>query len=418
MTLRWFTCMFAWMIVVCALSAGDFAPQKYDWPQWQGQARTATSAETGLLPSWPKEGPPLAWKITGIGDGYSTPSIAAGRIFTMGNRANSEYVIALDEKNGKELWATSTGAVRANGGGYPGPRCTPTVDGNVLYALGLNGDLLCLDVADGKERWRKDLRKDFDGRVGGWGYCESPLVDGDRLIITPGGKKATLAALNKKTGETIWLSQVPSGESAAYASVIKADVQGQKQYVQFLSRGVVGIAADDGKYLWRYDKPANGTANCSTALYDKGHVFAASNYGVGGGLAKLIRESDGSVTATQVYFTPKMQNHHGGMVLLTDHLYGSGPELTCIEFLTGKIQWQGKAGKGSIAYADGHLYYRNEGGPIILVEARSDKYVEKGRFNQPDRSRAPAWPHPVIANGKLYIRDQDLLLCYDVKDKK
>lgn len=417
MTLRWLCGLFPSMILASTVSAGDFAPQKYDWPQWQGQARTAVSTETGLLKSWPKDGPRLAWKVTGLGDGYSTPSIAAGRIFTMGNRANSEYVIALDEKDGKELWATSTGPVRANGGGYPGPRCTPTVDGDVLYALGLNGDLLCLDVANGKERWRKDLRKDFAGSVGGWGYCESPLIDGDKVIITPGGKKATLAALNKKTGETIWLSQVPSGESAAYASVIVADVGGQKQYIQFLSHGVVGVLAEDGKYLWRYDKPANQTANCTTAVYSNNHVFAASNYGVGGGLAKLTREGD-ATTAKEVYFTPKMQNHHGGMVLVGKHLYGSGPELTCIDFLSGKIEWQGKAGKGSIAVADGHFYYRNEGGPIILAEVRSDKYVEKGRFNQPDRSRAPAWPHPIVANGKLYIRDQDLLLCYDVKAKK
>jgi prepilin-type processing-associated H-X9-DG protein len=416
---RWAWCLPVFLAASLVLAAplGKVPEKKpYDWPQWQGLERTAISPEKGLLPSWPKEGPELAWKATGLGAGYSTPSIAGGRIFTMGNRGRTEYVIALSEKDGKELWATEVGPVRAGGGGYAGPRCTPTVDGEFLYALGLNGDLVCLEVSKGAERWRKNLVKDFGGQVGGWGYSESPLVDGDKVICTPGGRKATLVALNKKDGETIWTAKVPQGDGAHYSSVIAANVGKQRQYIQFLRGGVVGVAAADGEFLWRYNDPANGTANCSTPIYHDGHVFAASSYGVGGGLVKLTKDGD-KVKAEEVYFTKHMKNHHGGMVLLDGYLYGSNEGvLACLNFKTGKVMWEDRhPGKGSIAYADGRLYYRNEGGPIILVEANPKKYVEKGRFNQPGRSRQPAWPHPVIANGKLYIRDQDALLCYNVK---
>ncbi|HXX93220.1 MAG TPA: PQQ-binding-like beta-propeller repeat protein [Planctomycetota bacterium] len=394
-------------------------PNDFDWPQWQGAARDAKSTETGLLKDWPKEGPPLAWQVRGLGEGYSTPSVAAGRIFTMGHRAGSEHVICLSEKDGKEIWAVPLGPA-GKGGGYPGPRCTPTVDGEFLYALGCGGTLVCLKAADGQEVWRKDLKKDFKGRVGGWEYSESPLVDGDRLVVTPGGKTATLAALAKRTGETLWQSAVPEGDSAQYSSVIVADIEGTRQYIQFLSRGVVGVSAADGRYLWRYNRPANGTANCSTPIYSDGHIFAASSYGNGGGLAKLTKEADAFRT-DEVYFTKEMQNHHGGMVLLDGYLYGSDEgKLTCMEFKTGQVKWAaGQPGKGSILYADGRLYYRNEGGKgtMFLVEATPEKYVEHGRFPQPDRSPQNAWPHPVVANGKMYLRDQDLLLCYDVKPK-
>lgn len=395
---------------------GAFRPKPHDWPQWQGPERTAVSKETGLLQAWSKGGPPLAWKAKGLGAGYSTPSVAAGRIFTMGNRGKTEYVLALAEKDGGELWAAAVGPVRGDGGGFPGPRCTPTVDGSLVYALGLNGDLLCLEAASGKERWRKDLVKEFGGSPGGWGYTESPLVDGDKLIVTPGGRKATLLALDKRTGETAWTCKVPQGDTAGYASAIAADVQGQRQYLQFLSGGVLGVAAEDGTFLWRYKGPANGIANISTPVFHDDHVFAASAYSKGGGLARLVREGS-KTTATEVYFVRDMQNHHGGMVLLDGYLYGEGQgQLTCLEFKSGEIQWQSdKPGKGSIAYADGRIYYRSEGGRVTLVEPNPKKYVEHGSFEERDRSGRNTWAHPVIANGRLYLADQDVLSCYNVK---
>lgn len=409
---------FSLALLLPGVSLGAEPPREgFDWPQWQGVDRDAKSKETGLLQTWPASGPALVWKAAGLGAAHGTPSVAAGRIFAMGNRDGSEMVICLDENGGKELWTAVLG--KAKGGGQdPGPRCTPTVDGDVLYALGRGGTLVCLQAADGKEVWRRELKKEFSGRVGGWEYSESPLVDGEKLIVTPGGVTATIAALNKKTGATIWESSIPDDPHAEYSSIIVAVVQGTRQYIQFLNRSVVGVAASDGKYLWSFAKPANRTANCSTPIFSEDLVFAASAYGNGGGLARLSKDGD-LFRADEVYFTRKMKNHHGGMVLVDGHLYGSDEgQLTCLEFKTGTVKWQARQpGKGSICYADGRLYYRNEGGKgaVFLVEANPEKYVEAGRFEPPDRSSLPSWAHPVIANGKLYLRDQDVLLCYEVK---
>ncbi len=411
----------------------DTTAKPFDWPQWQGPDRNAVSKETGLLKEWPKDGPPLLWKVKNLGLGDSAPSIAAGRILGMSNRGKDEVVWALAEADGKELWTAPLGAAYA-GQRMPqskeGPACTPTVDGEFAYALGMGGDLVCLKVADGKVVWRKSLTTDFGGTVPTWSYRESPLIDGDKLIVTPGGKDATLVALNKKTGEVIWKAQVPKGDKAAYSSVIAIDLGGQRQYVQFLSGGVVGVAAEDGKFLWRYDAPAHrGGINITTPLYHDGQVFASAAYDMGGGLVKLSKDDKGSVKAEEVYFTRKMQNHHGGLILLDGYLYGAnggngGGNLECLEFKTGKVMWDerdkpGRKGvaKGAVTLADGRIYFRQEDGPMILFEPSPKEYIERGRFAQPDRSSKPAWAHPIIANGKLYVRDQDVLLCYDVKAK-
>lgn len=405
-----------------ALAQEEFHKKPFDWPQWQGPQRNTISRETGLLQEWPTAGPTLLWKITDLGEGYSTPSVAAGRIFTMGHTEGQEYVFCLREKDGSLLWKTSLGPARRVS--YEGTRCTPTVDGDRVYALGVDGALACLEAASGDIRWQKDLKKDFDGRRGGWGYAESPLIDGDKLLCTPGGQKATLAALHKMTGATIWTCAIPEGYAAGYSSIIKADVDGLPQYIQFLGGGrsarkgaVVGVRASDGKFLWSFSDPGNSTANISSPVFADNHVFAASAYGTGGALAELKRTGD-KTAATVVYFTPNMQNHHGGMILLDGYLYGSnGGRLACLDFKTGKAAWQSKqAGKGSIFYADHRLYYRNErDGTVYLVEANPQKYIEHGRLQQPERSGRNAWAHPIVANGRLYIADQNVLLCYDVK---
>ena len=416
-----------------------------DWPQWQGPDRNAISKEKGLLKEWPKGGPPLAWKATGLGGGDSAPSVAGGKLFGMSNRGADEVVWALSEADGKEQWATPLGpAVRQQmPQSREGPGCTPTVDGERLYALTMGGDLACLEVKGGKEVWRVSLTKDYGGAVPTWSYRESPLVDGDKVVCTPGGPDAGLVALDKLTGKTVWKSKLPEagggggaggkkgrfggGSGAAYASPIAVDFGGQRQYVQLTAKALVGVAAADGKVLWTYNRPANGAAiNCTTPIYHDGHVFASSAYGAGGGLVKLVKDGDG-VKAEEVYFTREMQNHHGGLVLVDGALYGAaggneGGALACLDFKTGKVLWDEREGgrrvrKGSVAFADGRLYYRTEEGPVVLIEPSPKEYVERGRFEQPDRSRSPAWAHPVVANGKLYIRDQDLLLCYDIKAK-
>jgi outer membrane protein assembly factor BamB len=408
----------------------DSRAKPFDWPQWQGPDRNAVSKETGLLKEWPKTGPKLAWKVKGLGGGYSTPSVAAGRVFGMSYRGTDEGVWAVDEATGQELWWTRISDAKKVGYGE-GSRCTPTVDGDVLYALGTGGDLVCLGVKDGKEVWHKNLAKDFGGRMmSGWGYSESPLVDGDKLICTPGGKDATIVALDKKTGEPVWKSAVPGGDGAGYASATAVVLDGQREYVQFLGRGMAGIDAATGKFLWRYDRVANGTCNAMTPIYQDGYVFVSSAYNAGGGLVKLDREGS-TVKAAEVWFTNKqLRNHHGGVILLDGCLYGAnggneGGFLTCLDFKTGKVQWDERdkpnrrgVPKGSVLLADGRIYYRLEdSGTMILFEPSPKEYIERGRFEQSDRSNKKAWPHPVVANGKLYLRDQDVLLCYDVKGK-
>ena len=391
-----------------------------DWPQWRGPERSGLSKETGLLKAWPAGGPKLAWTARKLGEGHASPSVANGRVFGMGLRGGDEVVWALDEKTGKEMWSTRIAAganLEAPQGGH-GSRATPAVSGDRVYTLGVSGDLVCLNVSDGKLVWHKSLVKDFGGSVPRWGYSESPLVDDDKVIVAPGGDKSTVVAFNKTDGSVAWQCSVP-GNEAHYASAIAANVDGKKQYVHFLSGGVIGMDAATGKLLWHYNSPANRTANCSTPIFRDNHVFAASGYNTGGGLAKLTAGPEG-MSAKEVYFTKEMQNHHGGMVLVGDYLYGfDNSNLACLEWKTGKTMWSNRSvGKGSLAYADGFLYCRSERGPVALVEANPKEYVEKARFDPPEPSGARSWAYPLIANGKLYLRDQDVLHCYDLKDAK
>ncbi len=631
-----------------------------DWPQFRGPGRNGISTEQGLLQQWPENGPPLAWRIEGLGGGYSAPAIAGGRIYGMSNRGDDEVVWALSEKDGKELWVTRLGPRCEEGGGQgrEGPACTPTVVGDRLYVIGAAGTVGCLQASDGKIVWTCSFTEDFGGQLPRWRFSESPLVDGDKVICTPGGQNALMVALDRSTGKTIWKSsssgsadggaargggegsnreaarsgaqaaprprqsnggpvvviaagskwkyldtgaspgsgwtgldftdsawkegpaqlgygdgdektrisdardhyptyyfrrtfevkdpaklkplvlrlsrddgaivyingsevlrdnmpegavnratyaagvtpvendfyvhdfdpkllvagrniiavevhqasatssdvsfdlelreKIPGrdvvgaprsagrsrfggrsrsgggrsrgGGGAGYASAIAIDFAGQRQYVQFSATTLMGVRASDGKILWEYGKPANNRRiTCAAPVYHDGLVFAASAYGAGGGAVKLSKGADGTVTAEEVYFSSSMENHHGGMVVVDGCLYGanggnSGGFLVCLDFKTGEVQWDERRGgrrarKGSVTFADGRLYYRTERGIMILIEPSREKYIERGRFDQPDRTRSPAWTYPVVANGKLYVRDQGLLLCYDVKAK-
>ncbi len=563
--------LFSSVVAVTLCAQWGLGAASFDWPQWQGPNRDAHSKETGLLTAWPKDGPPLAWKVKALGGGDSTPSVAAGRIYGMSHRGNDEIVWALSEKDGREIWAVRIAPAQPQN--WPqskeGPSATPTVDGDRLYVMGLAGNVACLQVADGKVLWQRNLVADFKGRSPMWSFRESPLVDGDKVICTPGGEEATMVALNKRTGETIWKNQVPDraaasptqtrgpggnrppamqtdlvlstldkdqskdlsadeltaaptvlltldknqdgklsedevtpasaggdgqgatrrrrgpgimrmikalsaldadesgmiedaeikgavaalkkldgngdgtltedeagmksmsppNTGAAYSSAIAIDFGGQRQYVQLLAMTVAGVSAADGKLLWRYDKPANSMRiNISTPIYHDGHVFAATAYGAGGGLAKLVKKENGEFAAEEVWFSKSMENHHGGVILHDGALFGAnggngGGYLACLDFKTGEVLWnerdadKRRVTKGSVAFADGRIYYRTEEGPIVLIEPSRKEYLERGRFDQPDRTDKPAWAHPVIANGKLYIRDQDTLFCYDVKAK-
>ena len=388
-----------------------------DWPQWRGPNRDGHSSDTGLLHEWPAAGPPLLWKTNGIGAGYSSVAVVNGKIFTLGDGPDSSFVHALDA-GGNHVWQAKLGRI-GGGNGYPGPRCTPTVDGDLVYALGQHGDLVCVAAATGKELWRKNLRKDFGGASGGWGYTESPLVDGDKMICTPGGKDGMMVALNKKTGELLWRTKDWKDETQ-YSSAIIAEIGGVLQYIQLTGGSVAGVAASDGKLLWRAQRRGN-TATVPTPIFHDNHVYVTSGYGVGCNLFKVTPGAE--FTAEQVYANNTMVNHHGGVILVGDYLYGFSDHnrvWICQEFKTGKMVWSNKGvGKGSITFADGDFYIRSEdgNGTVALIDASPDGYKEKGRFGQPNRSKERSWPHPVVANGKLYLRDQDILLCYDLQSK-
>jgi len=394
-----------------------------DWPQWRGPNRDGVCRETGLLQQWPKEGPKLLWEISGLGPGYSSISIAKGRLYTMGDRGKEQFVYAYDLNTHQELWAAKVG-----GSHDDGPRCIPTVDGDLVYAIGTSGDVVC--VADGKVVWTKNLLKDLGGASNpGWRFSESPLIDGDRLLCTPGGHKDVIAALNKKTGAVIWQCPMPAigkngKNEAGYASIVISQGTGVKQYVTLTNEGTVGVSAD-GKFLWGYNRVANRVANISTCVVDGDYVFTSSAYGTGSALLKLVPDGAG-VKAEEVYWLDqdKFQNHHGGFVKVGDYLYGGhGHNLgkpTCIDFKSGKILWQAdQPGKGSgcVLYADGNLYFRYENGLMALVEATPTKYNLKSTFLPPARpgAKQTAWAHPVISDGKLYLRHWDVLFCYDVK---
>ena len=412
------------LVVAVSVVALTLTAAASDWPQWRGPQRDGVSKETGLLKEWPKDGPKLLWQVKDAGDGYSTPAVVGERLYLISNKGmDNEFVQARAVSDGKPVWTTKLGKVGPNQGPpYPGSRSTPTVDGDVLYALGSDGDLACVKIADGAVVWTKNLRSDFGGKPGKWAYAESPLVDGDVLVCTPGGKDATLVALDKKKGTVIWKSAIPGGEPAAYASVIVVEVGGAKEYVQFLQNGVVGVDAKSGKFLWRYDKTASGSpANIPTPVAQGGFVYTGTGKG-GAALVKITVDNE-KVSADQVYYKVNLPTAIGGAVLLGDYLYGTnGKGLMCAEFATGKDKWQDKCvGAGATCYADGRLYVYGENGEVALVEATPDAFREKGRFtpaNPPARGKSKSWAYPVVANGRLYLRDMGAVWCYDVADAK
>ncbi len=383
-----------------------------DWPGWRGIHRDGVSRETGLLEKWPEGGPRLKWRVDGAGEGYSSFAISEGRLFTMGNRGRMECVLAYDAESGKELWAQAIGEGFKEGAGN-GPRGTPTVDGPWLYAEGASGELVCLDAKTGEKRWGFNILEKFEGENIGWGLSESPLVVDEMVIVCPGARNASVVALRKDTGEVIWRSP---GERPGYASPILVHHERGRQVVVFNERTAAGVNLENGRRLWAYGKASNSTANCTTPVHRDGHVFVTSDYGTGGGLVQLVPEGRGGIDAREVYFNRNMKNHHGGVVLVGDSIYGfSSNILACIDFDTGKQMWKHRSvGKGSVIYADGHLYCLSEDGDVGLVEATPKGYREKGRFSI-GKGKQPTWTHPALANGALFLRKDGEIRCYDVR---
>jgi outer membrane protein assembly factor BamB len=393
-----------------------------DWPGWRGPDRTGVSAEKGLLAAWPQEGPKLLWSITGLGGGYASPAVVGERIFVMGSRDGDEYVQARSVRDGKPLWAVKVGKVGKNRGpNYPGPRATPTVEGGRLWTLGSDGNLVCLRTEDGQLVWRKHLERDFQGARPTWAYCESPLIDGDLLICTPGGPDATMLALAKDTGEPVWKTAKEDLNVAGHASAVVAHAGKRKLYVQFIGPGVLGVDAKTGQLLFFYRGNVGG-ASANTPVYHDGHVFAtAGGLGSAGGDALLaLVETAGGVAAREVYLRRNLMTFHGGVVRVGEYLYGTGKGgLVCLEFRTGQVKWRHRSvGEGSLLAAGGRLYLRGTKGQVALVEASPEGYRERGRFEQPERTGFATFAHPVVANGRLYLRDDDLLFCYDIAERR
>ncbi|MGA2253959.1 MAG: PQQ-binding-like beta-propeller repeat protein [Thermoguttaceae bacterium] len=411
---------FGFLLALTLTSDSALAQSGGYWPQFRGPDRSNVSTEIGLLKAWPKEGPPLLWKVTNLGTGMAPVSVAEGRIYTLAFRDGTEYAVALDRGTGKEIWTVALGPGRQEAGMQFHFQRQPVIDHDRLYAFSANAELFCLDVDAGQVFWKKDYRKDFPGKVSGWGMNDHPLVDGDRLICTPGGKDATLVALDKRTGEVVWKAVVPDGDVPAHSPVMVAEVDGVRQYVELLSRGLVGISAKDGAFLWRYNRASNGIINVPAPIVRGDRIFVSSGYGVGSALLKLS-SVERKIKVEEVYFTKEFQNLNGGMVLVGDHIYGGhrsgigGGPLACLEMKTGKVAWSQRGDFTNVLAADGHLYCRHTSGFIALVEATPQEYKEKGRFMQPDRSQSPAWTYLVLTGRRLYVRDQSTLLCYDLR---
>jgi len=382
-----------------------------DWPQWRGPHRDGVSSDTGLLESWPAGGPRLVWKTQGLGEGYSSFAVVGDRLYTQGQQGNQEFVLAFDTNTGKQLWKIPNGRAYHESRGN-GPRGTPTTDGARLYALAADGTLVCLDAASGQRIWGVNLIDKFGGRVPTWGISESPLIDGDRVIVTPGGPGASVVALEKLKGDLLWKSQ---SDPAGYSSPIAFDAGGSRKVVVFTAHGAIALDMKNGDFQWRYDKVANRTANIATPIVHDGYVFLSSDYGTGCALLKLTPGAK-SVNASEVYFNRDMRNHYTTSVLVDGYLYGfSSGILTGMKFLTGEVAWRDRSvGKGNVTFAEGNLYAYGEDGAVGLIEATPQAYKEKSRF-EIRKGSYPTWTPPVIANGKLYLRDQDNLYCYNIK---
>lgn len=417
-------CGFSRTMILLVVTAASTPAIADDWPSWRGNNRNAVSKETGLIDSWPVDGPPIEWRVSGIGKGYSSVVVSNGLVFTTGRIDSDVYCVAIELQTGDQKWETKIGTTARN------VMATPTVHGEFVYAVDPDGDLVCLRISNGEMVWQHSYADEFGGRLmSGRGYGESPLVDGDKLICTPGGEDAMLVALDRRTGEVIWKSTIPDigakgRDGAAFSSIVISQAAGVCQYVQLVGRGLVGVDAETGKFLWGYNDIANQTANIPTPLVREDFVFSANGYHAGGVLLKIERdESETGFRALEVYRLKgnRFQNHHGGFVLIDDYIFGghgSNNGLpTCFEFRTGKIAWKQRGagtGSASVVAADGHLYFHYQDGIVALIEATSEDYRLKGTLKLPNAG-GDSWSHPVIADGKLFLREQDELSVYNLR---
>ena len=402
-----------------------------DWPTFRGTDRTAVAPDTDLLEAWPEGGPPLAWETTGAGRGYASLAIAGHRIYTLGDSLSTaddaeEYLSCFDRETGQQLWKTKTGGPWTDGQeSWQSSRSTPTVDGTLVYVLTPFGQLVACHTDDGSEVFRVDLKERFRGKKGdAWGYSESVTIDGNRLVCIPGGPEATVVALDKRSGETIWTCPVADDRGAGHASIVITEIDGKRVYVTTTASGALAVDADTGTLLWTYPIDQT-TAVIPTPIIRGDLVFFAAGYRRGGALLRQVPGPDGSLAVEEIYpLNPDLANKHGGIVLVGDHLYGDSDDKGipwCAELMTGTQAWKSRgSGRNSacVTAADGHVYVKFSDGTLALVKADPTAYEEISAFQVPGSGDRPSWAHSVILDGHLFLREGDTILCYDIRQKR
>ncbi len=391
-----------------------------DWPQWQGYHRTGHSAETDLQSTWPEGGPHRLWLYEDCGTGYSGPAVVGDRLYTMGSRDGTTHLLAIDTRQGKQIWATPVGPEFDENQGN-GPRSTPTVAGDHVFGLTCTGTLICVRTSDGKEVWRRTMQ-DFGGSMPGYGFSESVLVEGNLVVCTPGGQRGSVVALETNTGKLHWQSSAIT-DGTHYASMLPVNHHGERQLIQLLPSQVVGLSPEDGRVLWKIARDGP-IAVATTPIYRNGYVYVSSAYGAG----CLMFHVGADNRVEEIYRNKILRNHHGGVVLAGNMLIGSDGNnsnrgFICQDFLEGKRVWHERTGLGggAVIYADGRLYILGEHDAVVrLVEVSEEGWTLHGKFQMDPpsdhRKSGRVWTHPVIADGKLYLRDQEYLFCYDVRE--
>jgi outer membrane protein assembly factor BamB len=398
-----------------------------DWPTFRGVSRTAVAPDTNLLDRWPEDGPQLLWTAKGAGRGYASPAIYQGRIYTLGDNLSTaedkdEYLTCFSAEDGSQIWKSKTGPAWNSGNDtWQGSRSTPTANGDHVWVISPFGKLVCAKISDGSIVWERSLLDDLGGKKrDSWGYSESPLIDGNKVICTPGGPKATMVALDKLTGETIWTCSRPDDVGAGHSSIVITEVGGMKVYVQNTGGGPMGVDAETGKLLWSYDMEPP-TAFIPTPVIQGDLVCAVAGYNSGGVLLQQVPTASGGVSIKEIYgLNRDLNNKHGGVILVDKHLYAGGKDkniIYCADLMTGKVLWEERGsgtGSTSVISADGKLFIRFQNGVVALARADTRGYKESGSFTAPGSGDMPSWAHPVISDGKLYLREGDAILCYQI----
>lgn len=385
------------------------------WPQWRGPRRDGISPQTGLLQSWPAGGPPLAWKIGDLGRGWSSPIVTRGMIYITGDVGDDLCIVALS-LDGTPKWKTTNG--RAWTGQYPGARASCVYAEGALYHLNAHGRVVSLDAATGRENWAVDILARFDGAPILWGLSECLLVDGARLIVTPGGRKGMMAALDAKTGKTIWTSEPIEKNDAGYGSPILFELDGRRQIVNYSSRHAFGVDADTGRLLWKQPRPSEYIALCFTPVFCGDSVFVTTP-GKNGSTLYRLAAGAGEVHAETVWDHP-LDTLQGGAVLVDGMLYGAGYEgfkgWAAVDVATGKTRFTTRElPTGSVIYADSRLYCLSERGEMALIKPTTSAFEVVGRFTRVEERKQDVWAQPVICDGRLYLRYHETLTCHDLR---